>query len=543
MNHYRKVSIEDQALFNQTIRKLPFYQDYLSSELVFLNLLAWSKDECIEIMWKDEIGYIRCLKHDVLWFFPPVASSIELLIMGINHIKTYYPTSRIIGITEAMKKYLDLPDTLFLLDDKLSEYIYDTNEFIQMKGQAYHRKRNLISQFIKKYSYRFLRYQKEMKSLLLDFIERYKNQGGAIDDLDAFYKTLSLLDQGLDYQCYVLKVDNLIVGVTIGIITESNIGIVLFEKADYTFIGSYQMISYQMASQVFSETRFLNRQEDVGLPELRRAKLSYQPLYKDTKYALHFNPLMIKSYALYEEAFPEDSKAYRDYFFLHHHKENNMRYILEDGFMKACLHIKINSYKYVDKVIEIPLIVGAATAKSYRRQGYMKRLLDAFIQECKIKNIPWIVLKTEIPRVYQASGFIPVGRMEKVGHYEKLENCQIEQTSNMTLLKSIYDTYFMDKPHDIRDVTYFQDLVYALSLEGYETYIIKHDKEILGYVIDKDGSVEEMLLLKKVNPIIKDRDYKDIYVPSDKGIPSHMIYPIDPDLDHHLVEMTFMNQY
>ena len=543
MHHYRKINIEDQALFDQTITKLPFYQDYLSSELVFLNLLAWSKDECIEIMWKDEIGYIRCLKHDILWFFPPVAGSIELFIKGIIHIKTHYPTSRIIGITEAMKKYVELSDTLYLLDDKLSEYIYDTNEFIQMKGQVYHRKRNLISQFIKKYNYTFLRYQIEMKSDLLDFIERYKNQGGAVDDLDAFYKTLSLIDQGLDYHCYILKVDHLIIGVTIGIITNSTIGIVLFEKADYTYIGSYQMISYQMASYVFSQTRFLNRQEDVGLPELRRAKWSYQPLFKDTKYALKFSPIMKQAYALYEDAFPEDSKAYRDYFFLHHYKENNLRYIIEDGLMKACLHIKMNSYKYMNEVVQIPLIVGASTDKRYRKQGLMKRLLDEFIQECKGNKIPWIILKTEIPQVYQKSGFIPVGQMEKVGHYDKLENCQIEQTSNMALLKSIYDTYFMDKPYDLRDVSYFQDLVYALSLEGYESYLIKHDKEILGYVIDKAGSVEEMVLLKKVNPMIKDRDYNDIYIPSDQGIPSHMIYPIDQDIRKHLLEMTFMNQY
>ena len=523
MHHFRKISIEDQVLFDDYVSKLPFYDRYVSSELVFLNLIAWSKDECIEIMWKDEIGYIRCLKHNLIWFFPPIASSTEGFLKGIKHIKTYYPQSRVIGITEAMKNLLDFDDFLCLVDDKLAEYIYDPKAFIEMKGQAYHRKRNLIAQFKKKYPYTFERYQNDMKNDVSDFINRYKEQGGAVDDLDAFYKTVSLLEKGLDYQFYVLKVDEKVVGLSISIITKNNIGIILFEKADTHYIGSYQMLAYLMALTVLSDARYINRQEDVGLPELRRAKLSNNPIRKDPKYALQWSPLMKKAYALYEVSFPEDSKAYRDYFFLHHYNEMNMRYILEDGIMKASLHLKMNDFQFIDKTLMIPLILGAATDPSYRKQGYMTRLLSQYIEECKEKKIPWIILSTELPQVYEQVGFVAVGHIEKVGSYPKLENCILEQTANMTLLSNLYESHFGGSNHDVRDVSYYQDLVYGLAMDGYETYLIKHDNKTIGYVIQNEENVEEMVLFEKVHPIIENHDYTHVLVPSDIGSPSHMI--------------------
>jgi len=61
-------------------------------------------------------------------------------------------------------------------------------------------------------------------------------------------------------------------------------------------------------------------------------------------------------------------------------------------------------------------------------------------------------------------------------------------------------------------------------MDGYEAYVIKKDKDIIGYVIENDlFEVEEMVLLKKVNPIVKNRDYSDVYVPSETGRHTHML--------------------
>src|SRR3989339_126187 len=528
MHHFRILSLDDEKLFEQTFKSNPLYRNYMASELIFLNLLSWSKDECIEIMWKDDIGYIRCKKHKELWFFPPVAKSLEDFTKGVYFIKTRFPEARLIGITEEMKSLIPFENALFLVDDKLSEYLYDPHMLIELKGQAFHRKRNLISQFKKKFNYTFRHYEAVDRLNVKQFINRYVERGGASDDLDAFNKTLNLIESGLDYISYLLLVDEKIIGMSISVISPSNIGIVLFEKADTTYIGSYQMLAHQTAVHAFTSVKFINRQEDLGLPELRHAKLSYHPYIKDLKYAVIFRLFTKRAYELYQKTFDEDSKPYRDYFFLHHYKEDMMRYTYEDQMMKSAFHIRMNTYEIKGKQIEIPMIVAASTHPDYRRRGYMKMLLVNFIHECEKKGVPWIILKTDKPDVYRGLGFTEVGHEERVGDYEILEGCVIEQTSNMSLLLDIYQKRFSAYSHDVRTLSYYQDFVYSLQMDGYEAYIIKHQQEIIGYIIQNDlHQVEEMVLLKKVNPIVLHEDYKDEYVPSEVGRPSHMIRLID----------------
>lgn len=524
MHHFKKLSLEDQDLYEKTIQTCPLYQTYDASELIFLNLLAWSTDECIEIMWKDGIGYIRCLKHGEVWFFPPIAATIEDFTKGVYFIKTRFPDCRLIGITEEMKKLIPFENALFLVDDKLSEYLYEPKAFIEMKGQAYHRKRNLIAQFKKTYDYQFLTYEKAMRPKIDDLLKRYLAQGGSTDDFVAFHKALDLFEMGLAYEIYLLLVDDIAVGVSVVVKSYSNNGIVQFEKADTSYSGAYQMLAHQTALKSMSNCRFINRQEDLGYPELRRAKLSYHPYVKDLKYAVYFRAFTKQVYELYRMSFPEDSKPYVDYFFLNHYQEKNLRYAFDDHQIKASFHIKMNRYKVGRRELHIPMIVAAATHPHFRRQGYMKLLLLRYIAECEKNNIPWIVLKTDKPEVYQGLGFVGVGHEERIGDYDRLEDCHIEQTGNMELFSRIYETRFKEVAHDIRDITYYQDLVYALAMDGYEAYVIKKDKDIIGYVIENDlFEVEEMVLLKKVNPIVKNRDYSDVYVPSETGRHTHML--------------------
>ena len=538
MHTFRPLNISDKEVIDHHVTMLPLFKQYKSSELIFENLYAWANDECIEIMWLDDIGYIRCQKHDELWLFPPIASSHEDFVKGIMYIKDHFKHARIIGITEAMKDLIEDQDALCLIDDKLREYIYDTTSFIELKGSLYHRKRNLIAQFEKKYHYDVKPYEKGDINQVNAFIDHYVKMGGASDDLHAFYKTLHQSIHDDNYKTLLLFVDNHIEGISIGIIGKNNVGITLFEKANSQIQGAYQFLANAFAKTYYKDTHYISRQEDVGIPELRKAKLSYYPIEKDMKYALYFNRDLKELYQIYLQSFPEDSKPYIDYFFLHHVSKRNVYYHKENNHIVSSFYIRNNIYHIDGTNYEIPLIVGAATHPNYQRQGHMKRLIQNYLDACHNNDVPWVILKTDKPNIYQSLGFKIVYEEKSLDTFNRLENCVLEQTANTKLLHEIYHNTFKDIPHDIRDEAYFTDYLYHLNMEGYEAYIIKHDKEVIGYIIKHDEDVIEYVLSKDVCPIIKNHDtlfHKNITY-------YYMIYPCMIDITHHK-NLTFMNGF
>lgn len=50
------------------------------------------------------------------------------------------------------------------------------------------------------------------------------------------------------------------------------------EKADVNFQGAFTIINQEFASRIPEQYMYVNREEDLGLPGLRQAKLSYNPV-------------------------------------------------------------------------------------------------------------------------------------------------------------------------------------------------------------------------------------------------------------------------
>ena len=79
---------------------------------------------------------------------------------------------------------------------------------------------------------------------------------------------------------------------------------------------------------------------------------------------------------LWEEIFPEDTKAFLDYYYYIKAAKNQIYVVEEDG--RICSMLQLNPYRIrlEDKSFPSEYIVAVATKKEYRSRGYMRALLN-----------------------------------------------------------------------------------------------------------------------------------------------------------------------
>ena len=169
------------------------------------------------------------------------------------------------------------------------DYIYNTEDLINLSGKKYHGKRNHIAYFKKNNNWT---YEPLTRANIPDCIamnntweelNREKDPDGIDDELIAINKSFRDYEK-LNFKGSVLRVDGDVVAFTFGEEMNEDIFCTHVEKAYSDIRGAYPMINREFAERELSSYKYINREDDTGLEGLRRAKLSYYPAILLEKY-------------------------------------------------------------------------------------------------------------------------------------------------------------------------------------------------------------------------------------------------------------------
>ena len=169
------------------------------------------------------------------------------------------------------------------------DYIYNTQDLINLSGKKYHGKRNHIAYFKKNNSWTYEPITREnipqciAMNEVWEKLNREKDPEGIDDELVAINKSFENYEK-LNFKGGVLKVDGQIVAFTFGEEMNKDIFCTHVEKAFSDIRGAYPMINREFAERELSQYKYINREDDTGLEGLRRAKLSYYPAILLEKY-------------------------------------------------------------------------------------------------------------------------------------------------------------------------------------------------------------------------------------------------------------------
>ena len=180
----------------------------------------------------------------------------------------------------------------------LFEYIYDAESLRTLSGRKNKKKRNHVNTFLNLYKnrYEYKLLEKENFEECLELIDRWEQNKENIEssghkELDE--EILSIKEVFENYEKLKdnvkiagVYIDNKLEAFTIGEKINENIALIHIEKANQNIKGIYQYINQQFLLNEFSNVKYVNREEDLGLYGLREAKLSYHPCKFIEKYSI-----------------------------------------------------------------------------------------------------------------------------------------------------------------------------------------------------------------------------------------------------------------
>lgn len=178
-----------------------------------------------------------------------------------------------------------------------SDYLYEQQKLSVLPGKDFHKKKNHVSRFSRIYDGRFQfkffspeDYTEQLKKDVLYVAEKWADENNSeIDDsLRMEEDSLRIAAENvpqLNLTGALLYIDSVPCAVTLAGKISSSVVDIIFEKAlSYAADnGAYAAINKFFAGKCQDFT-FINREEDMGVEGLRKAKLSYKPFMILDKY-------------------------------------------------------------------------------------------------------------------------------------------------------------------------------------------------------------------------------------------------------------------
>lgn len=414
MLNFQPITLQDRAC----IESYTMQRGLMNCDLSFANIYCWRA--FYQSTWAE-------VEHSLV---------IRFQIDGSNRIGYMEPIgegelTRIIPLLEADAAALGQPLRLvglrretadrlaalypekfaFYADPATQDYIYRAEDLRALTGRNYQPKRNHINRFrthYPDYSYRPLTAERIEECIRLEQ-EWCRHRGGCtegslLSERQAMQNAFANFEAlGLMGGC--LYVGEELVAFTYGSWLNHNTIDIHIEKADTRYEGAFTMINRLFAEQLPPEALWINREEDLGIEGLRKAKRSYYPAELLTKVeAVVLDPARAACKRLWERCFPEDEPTFVDWFLNRYMDPARMITITAEGQTVAMVH----RIAFESPIGRINYLYALATDPDYRHRGYASQLVEQVLEADRAEGCVATLLIAATPELrtfYAERGF------------------------------------------------------------------------------------------------------------------------------------------
>lgn len=276
---------------------LPFFglRPDKTCESVFLDSFLWRDYYHIQYTIYAEKGLLwKMEKEGKIYTSIPSCRQEDLReLFGV--MKTYFNQElreplRIYLADEDSLEFLKLDPAEFSIEEAvdLKDYLYDGEAMRTLSGRKLHKKKNHVNSFVKAYEgrYEFRRLCCSDRQDVWEFLDKWragKNEPEeAMEGLDEEIVGIHEILKNCSYipaKMAGVYIDGALQAFSVGSYnSREKMAVIHIEKANPEINGLYQFINQQFLIHEFPEAVLVNREDDVGIPGLRKSKMSYNPV-------------------------------------------------------------------------------------------------------------------------------------------------------------------------------------------------------------------------------------------------------------------------
>ena len=273
--------------------------DYEACEYCFTTLYMWKDLYNTKYYVEDDFAIVAGEYENKGFIILPLAKKENMnkaFDFIIKNFEKEHKQIHLKAINKEVVEYLQsvYGDRFEYIEERNNfDYIYDGESLRTLAGRKNQKKRNHLNSFVKEYGDR-VEYKKLEEADFdecINLLKEWSKDKEESIELDSEFKAIKRIFKNYEKLKDTLKIsgiyiDSKLEAFSIGEMLNDNMAVIHVEKANADIRGLYPYINQQFLLNEFSDVEFVNREEDLGIEGLRKAKLSYHPVKFAEKYTV-----------------------------------------------------------------------------------------------------------------------------------------------------------------------------------------------------------------------------------------------------------------
>lgn len=418
---FRQVDSSDSRLFEQIVLNTECH----NCDMSFANIFCWQDSyKSLIAIWNGALLVRFTTDSGHTAYMQPIGCqpTREIIDALAADAEQLGEPLRLFGLNEQWIEALRMlyPGSFAIShSDSNSDYIYLATDLAELAGRKYQPKRNFINRFVSRYNYRFEAITAANIDHCRALNSRWCDQRKDICDRGEQRALHRALDNfsALPLEGWILYVDHTPCAFAIGSAVNHDTFCIHIEKVDTTFEGAGAMINNLVAVELQHRFKYINREDDLGIEGLRRAKQSYYPVELLKKHSARLlSTTEVQMQQLWSEVFGDSKQEIDDFFVKVYDPALAFTHSIE-GQVVAMLHV----VPLQQESEQVAYIYAVATKERYRHKGIASALIRAALQTIDSGNYHRSILipaDEKSAKFYERFGFKSTGELFNSAQFE-----------------------------------------------------------------------------------------------------------------------------